>query len=361
MTEIYEAPQRGSFSARGQLLGVVEPDGNVYEAPQGVLSSRGQLLGVVEPDGNVYEAPQGALSARGQLLGIVESDGKIYEAPQRGSFSARGQLLGVVESDGKVYEAPQGALSARGQILGMIEGADYLAGGAALLFFFIRKIKTEREEPFDPSYTSTGSSGSNDERNNETGNGVVMAGCLFGAVVLALPVGITAITGNWNNIFLNAVLVLLGMCILTPALIWIIGNAKEKKHSKKNKLKPPLHTSPKTDSTPVKVTTESPPDLKELTVQCVKCGNIISASSKFCRYCGNSSEAPKKAVTEASSAPEELTMQCSKCHNTISASSKFCRHCGNSSEMSENKICPHCKSEISSGFSFCNKCGQKIN
>ena len=79
-------------------------------------------------------------------------------------------------------------------------------------------------------------------------------------------------------------------------------------------------------------------------ISCPNCGETISASSKFCEFCG------KRTV-----------LICSACNAELNAGARFCEFCG--TKVEEKKLiinCPACGERLKAGARFCEFCGTRI-
>ncbi len=79
------------------------------------------------------------------------------------------------------------------------------------------------------------------------------------------------------------------------------------------------------------------------TINCAKCGALLSEGYRFCASCGNSVVYNEKI--------------CTNCSSKIAADSRFCPSCGTKVDKT---VC-ECGKEISAGTNFCPNCGKKVN
>lgn len=81
-------------------------------------------------------------------------------------------------------------------------------------------------------------------------------------------------------------------------------------------------------------------------MQCVYCGNELTANAKFCIFCGKPVPAPVKQEGV-----------CTNCGNVIIPGNKFCIFCGAKIEhaMQQTQKVPEVKKEL-----LCQKCGAKL-
>ncbi len=79
---------------------------------------------------------------------------------------------------------------------------------------------------------------------------------------------------------------------------------------------------------------------------CPDCGNSISATSKFCPYCGHQ---------------QVVFAQCVNCSKNLPPNARFCPKCGHpADEKPAPRICKNCKTENLPEASFCNQCGERM-
>lgn len=81
----------------------------------------------------------------------------------------------------------------------------------------------------------------------------------------------------------------------------------------------------------------------EQKLQCPKCHNEVSPSSRFCQNCGS------QLV---------IMNRCPECQTELPAEAKFCSNCGH--QLHATLTCPHCGTKLPPGTKFCTNCGEQV-
>lgn len=82
------------------------------------------------------------------------------------------------------------------------------------------------------------------------------------------------------------------------------------------------------------------------TKKCPHCNSIIDKNSRFCNFCGQSTETKSRV---------QNVIKCSACGSKIKPGSKFCMDCGK-----KYNPCAHCKADLPDGVVVCPYCKNAI-
>ena len=107
-----------------------------------------------------------------------------------------------------------------------------------------------------------------------------------------------------------------------------------------------IAVSMETSNTPEVATALTGSSVTQKNETCLKCGNIVSPTAKFCTACGNKIE-------------RKNPLACPECGYITNPGDNFCKSCGY--KMVQDLHCSRCGEKVVSGQSFCTVCGNKLN